>query len=257
MKKSSVAVISILAIVVLFVGTVMALRFIPQTPKTINDSTPKDISNDNNDNSNIIKENNKSTTYTYYNSEYKFSVILPESWETPSIIKETWESNLVEDDPEFKRSGEIIKLRHPLWTEESPREDLPIMVFTHSDWTELSNEEFHIGAAPMNPSLLFETNDYVFALPARYNYDFLEGYEEVDEIVNNHDNFIDNAFLELKEQAEFCNVVEIAEYHSGRISATTKNGNVINLRTDIREKIYSVIDAADNKCSKKIIRAIE
>ena len=35
----------------------------------------------------------------------------------------------------------------------------------------------------MNPIELGRNSDYVFALPARYNYAFPEGYEEVDDII--------------------------------------------------------------------------
>ena len=45
------------------------------------------------------------------------------------------------------------------------------------------NATYHIGAAPLDPTELGRNNEYVFALPARYNYDFLLGYEEVAEIL--------------------------------------------------------------------------
>jgi hypothetical protein len=57
------------------------------------------------------------------------------------------------------------------------------MVFTLKQWTDLDKDVFHIGAAPVNPSELGRNSKYVFALPARYNYSFLEGYEEVDQIL--------------------------------------------------------------------------
>jgi hypothetical protein len=47
----------------------------------------------------------------------------------------------------------------------------------------MQKDEFHIGAAPINPSELGRNATYVFALPARYNYAFPTGYEEVDEIL--------------------------------------------------------------------------
>jgi hypothetical protein len=42
-----------------------------------------------------------------------------------------------------------------------------------------------VGAAPVGPSILGENTSYVFALPARYNYEFLTGFEEVEEILEN------------------------------------------------------------------------
>ena len=60
---------------------------------------------------------------------------------------------------------------------------LPIMVFTFNQWNLLQQEKFHIGAAIIGPSELGRNNNYVFALPARYNYLFLQGYEEVENIL--------------------------------------------------------------------------
>jgi hypothetical protein len=45
---------------------------------------------------------------------------------------------------------------------------------------------FHIGAAPINPKELGRNNNYVFALPARYNFAFPEGFEEVNNIIENN-----------------------------------------------------------------------
>ena len=60
------------------------------------------------------------------------------------------------------------------------------MVFTIKQWKALQNGKFHIGAAPVKPSELGRNEKYVFALPPRYNYAFLLGYEEVNEILVNH-----------------------------------------------------------------------
>ena len=60
------------------------------------------------------------------------------------------------------------------------------MVFTHEQWGRMQQGEFHIGAAPINPSELGRNNAYVFALPARYNFAFPTGYEEVEEILQNN-----------------------------------------------------------------------
>ncbi|MDD2756827.1 MAG: hypothetical protein PHS80_15045, partial [Methanothrix sp.] len=56
-------------------------------------------------------------------------------------------------------------------------------IFTLAQWDDLLAEKFHIGAAPIGPSELGRNADYVFALPARYNYAFPTGYEEVDQII--------------------------------------------------------------------------
>jgi hypothetical protein len=57
------------------------------------------------------------------------------------------------------------------------------MVFTHKQWGEAESEELTIGAAPIPPGELARNSNYVFALPARYNFAFPRGFEQVDEIV--------------------------------------------------------------------------
>lgn len=80
-------------------------------------------------------------------------------------------------------TGPLISFRHPQWTTQDPRQDIPIMVFSLTQWNSLQLEEFHIGATPIGPSELGRNTGYVFALPARYNYAFPTGYEEVEEIL--------------------------------------------------------------------------
>jgi hypothetical protein len=57
------------------------------------------------------------------------------------------------------------------------------MVFTIAQWDLIQQEQFHVGAAPINPSELGRNVKYVFALPARYNYAFPTGYQEVEKIL--------------------------------------------------------------------------
>jgi len=84
------------------------------------------------------------------------------------------------------RQGPIISIRHPLWTKENPRQDIPVMVFTRKQWDSLLKDDFHIGAAPIGPSELGRNHKYVFALPARYNFANLPGLEEVDQIIKSN-----------------------------------------------------------------------
>ncbi len=82
--------------------------------------------------------------------------------------------------------GPLIGIVHPKSSSQQPRQDIPIMIITIVQWNQLQNEEWHIGAAPIGPLELARNNKYVFALPARYNYAFLEGWEEVEQIVQSH-----------------------------------------------------------------------
>ncbi|HHT63563.1 MAG TPA: hypothetical protein GXZ75_07785 [Clostridia bacterium] len=128
------------------------------------------------------------TAIVYKNTQYGFSFSLPESWQGYSIVNDKWEGLGLGAGEEGKviETGSIISIRHPAWTAEEPRQDIPIMIFTQDQWKSLQEEKFHIGAAPMGPKQLAQNNQYVFALPARYNYAFPTGYEEVEEILESN-----------------------------------------------------------------------
>ncbi len=120
----------------------------------------------------------------YKNAEYGFSFALPDSWRNYSIVNSKWEGDAVGPNGNVPvEYGPIISIRHPQWTPQNPRQDIPIMVFTPAQWTALSRDEFHIGAAPIGPTKLGSNSDYVFALPARYNFAFPTGFEEVEKIL--------------------------------------------------------------------------
>jgi hypothetical protein len=74
-------------------------------------------------------------------------------------------------------------IRNPKWTAAKKYQDIPIMVFTIGQWDSMMRQEYSVGAAPIPPSELARNAQFVFALPARYNYAFPEGYKEVDEIL--------------------------------------------------------------------------
>ena len=57
------------------------------------------------------------------------------------------------------------------------------MIFTQKPWEEAQSEELQVGAAPVPPSELARNENYVFALPARYNFAYPRGFEEVDKII--------------------------------------------------------------------------
>lgn len=133
-------------------------------------------------------EDAQADSVMYENAEYGFRFVLPSSWKGYSIVTEQWEGMSLEESQADKpvAVGPIITIRHPKWTAETPRQDIPIMVFTVEQWDALSQEKFHIGAAPINPRELGRNAKYVFALPARYNFAFPEGYEEVENILSNN-----------------------------------------------------------------------
>lgn len=146
------------------------------------------------ENNNIVNQNNSTSTENtiklsriyYKNSDYGFVINLPNSWEGYSVIEDEWEGSAVNNTPdqsEPTEHGPLVSVRHPDWEYKSPRQDIPIMVFTLKQWSDLTFDKFHVGSAPINPSEIGRNAKYVFAIPARYNYGFLVGYEEVDLIL--------------------------------------------------------------------------
>ncbi|HWQ89024.1 MAG TPA: hypothetical protein VN374_03525 [Desulfitobacteriaceae bacterium] len=121
----------------------------------------------------------------YNNTQYGFTFTLPKSWKNYSIVTDKWEGIAIAgpQSGQVVETGQIIKIRHPEWTSQNPRQDIPIMIFTLAQWDSLRNEEFSVGAAPIAPSELGRNSKYVFALPARYNYAFPEGFKEVEDIL--------------------------------------------------------------------------
>ncbi|HEY8488516.1 MAG TPA: hypothetical protein VIL38_05530 [Thermaerobacter sp.] len=121
---------------------------------------------------------------------YGFRLALPGSWQGYTVVTEVWEGRALEDAADGSaRAGDVVergpllRIRHPQWTAERPRQDIPIMVFTLAQWEALQQGTISVGAAPVPPGELGRNNAYVLALPARYNYEFPEGYEEVEEIL--------------------------------------------------------------------------
>ncbi len=124
----------------------------------------------------------------YKNARYGFGFSLPEGWEGYTIVTGEWEGLYLGDlaDGSAAETGPVINIRHPQWTAENPRQDIPVMIFTLAQWDGLKRGEFHIGAAPVGPRELGRNGNYVLALPARYNYAFPAGYEEVERILESN-----------------------------------------------------------------------
>jgi hypothetical protein len=120
----------------------------------------------------------------YKNTKYGFSFALPDGWKGYSILTSTWESG----DPKkgSVERGAVITIRHPTWTKENPRQDIPIMVFTLAQWTSIERGDLSVSAAGFGPSELGRNRKYVFALPPRFNEENVPGVQEVNQILQ-HD----------------------------------------------------------------------
>ncbi|QAT50457.1 hypothetical protein EQM14_12175 [Caproiciproducens sp. NJN-50] len=132
-----------------------------------------------------LDQETSSSSIVYRNDQYGFSVTLPSSWKGYTVLTQEWQGYSLVQGQEGKitETGPEILVRHPEWTKETPRQDIPILVFTPDQWNALGQDKFHIGAAPIGPSELARNSKYVFALPARYNFAFPAGYEEVDQLL--------------------------------------------------------------------------
>lgn len=128
--------------------------------------------------------NNQEGSIEYINTQYGFSFLLPSSWKGYSIVSTNWEGNMVDTLDQITRGPEIL-IRHPLWTPLLPRQDIPILIFTPAEWNLVQEQKLSLGAAPVGPSELGRNTNYIFALPARYNYAFPTGFEEVQTIIEN------------------------------------------------------------------------
>lgn len=127
-----------------------------------------------------------SGSVVYHNTQYGFNFSLPQSWKGYTIINSSWTGNDTKTG-RITATGPEISIRNPRWTSANPYQDIPIMVLTLDQWNSLKqgNGNMHIGAAPIDPGELGRNTSYVFALPARYNYAFPSGYQEVESILAN------------------------------------------------------------------------
>ena len=130
----------------------------------------------------------ENSSVVHKNTQYDFSFSLPESWKDYKIVADKWDGLSLEhlESSKIAETGPLIYIRHPQWTSQNPRQDIPIMIFTLNQWDSLQQGKFHIGAAPIGPSEIARNAKYVFALPARYNFAFPTGYEEVENILKSN-----------------------------------------------------------------------
>lgn len=112
----------------------------------------------------------------YHNTDYGFSLSLPPSWENYSIIQSTWSGELL-ITPNTKYQGPKIIIRNPNWAEARRYQDIPVMIFTPTEWKLIVEENLSVSAAPIGPSKLGENSKYIFALPPRW-YGFTDDLEQ-------------------------------------------------------------------------------
>lgn len=121
------------------------------------------------------------TVLLYTNDMYGFTVSLPLSWQGYSVAQET---KKFEDNEYYE-----VRLVHPQLVKVNSRMDVPVLVAPiqlWNTWYPINDPESgqHPFAAPIPATERGRNLNYVFATAPRYNFSYLPGWEEVDEIVS-------------------------------------------------------------------------
>lgn len=151
------------------------------------EKNPEIETNTNQDTTSASVTEDKDGKIVYKNTEYGFQISLSDSWKGFKTVFDEWEGDSVNSAGGVDigtEHGPMILVRHPKWTEKTPRQDIPVMIFTRAQWEDMTTEKFHIGAGPVSPPEIGRNTKYIFALPARYNYTYMEGYEDVEQILS-------------------------------------------------------------------------
>ncbi|MBW6441255.1 hypothetical protein K0B03_04505 [Patescibacteria group bacterium] len=176
--------------IILLIGTLLGSVFYllnktqaPDVPmKKIEQNQNDKISNDL-ENENIGNEIETSDWQTYQNEEYGFEITLLDSWKGYSILTESWNGTTL-DEKSLEYQGPKIVIRNSKWSESQSWQDIPILVFTKSEWHLIEDNNLNISAAPIGPSKLAENQKYVFVLPPRWvGFSDVLGQDEAQKIV--------------------------------------------------------------------------
>jgi hypothetical protein len=117
----------------------------------------------------------------YRNTKYGFAFSLPPGWKGYTIVTEQWEASDAQKGTVER--GPVVSIRHPGWTEDHPRQDIPIMVFTLEQWDSAEKGNFYLGGSAIVFHELGRNRKYAFAVSSRYNEADVVGREEVDRIL--------------------------------------------------------------------------
>ena len=92
-------------------------------------------------------------TIVYQNKQYGFNFALPQSFKGYSIVNDKWHGTAVDgaDSGKIVETGPEILIRHPLWTSENPRQDIPIMIFTKDQWNKVEQEKIAVSGGAYRP----------------------------------------------------------------------------------------------------------
>jgi hypothetical protein len=120
----------------------------------------------------------------YSNTKYGFRFSLPSGWKGYTIVTDQWEASDAQKGTVER--GPIVHIRHPDWSKENPRQDIPIMVFTLTQWESVEHGDFFISGAAIVPEELGRNRKYAFAVSRRVEESDAVGAKEVNEILQRH-----------------------------------------------------------------------
>lgn len=121
----------------------------------------------------------------YHNVQYGFTFFLPANWKGYSILIQQWSAELYSTDYQKvigTEHGPIIVLRNPQWKAGETYQDIPIIVFTRSQWDAVKPQRLFVGAGGSNDEISHNAK-YVFGINSRHNWGELKGWEETGDIV--------------------------------------------------------------------------
>ena len=117
----------------------------------------------------------------YRNTQYGFDFFLPDNWQGYSVVSTTWQGTALVGTATV--SGHKLLIRNPKWTTAAPYEDLPVLIFTVTEWEAYQAGTFSISAAPFPATQLARNSQYVFALPPRWDFDYSLDFAEAQAIM--------------------------------------------------------------------------
>jgi hypothetical protein len=117
----------------------------------------------------------------YSNTKYGFRFSLPSGWKGYTIVTDQWEASDAQKGTVER--GPIVHIRHPDWTKENPRQDIPIMVFTLTQWESVEHGDFFISGVAIVPGELGRNRKYAFAVSRHVEESDVAGAKEVNAIL--------------------------------------------------------------------------
>ena len=108
---------------------------------------------------------------SYRDAQYDLTIFLPTSWRGYSVLVQEWDAPLYSADYQTeigRERGPIVVLRNPQWKVDDHYQDIPIMVFTRSQWVACEGQQRFFPYACGLIGELWHNPKYVFGIWTRY-----------------------------------------------------------------------------------------